>query len=420
MIEAVTNLSRPTGDPIGMTTAPALVVFSHLRWEFVFQRPQHLFTRMAAFRRVLYIEEPFFDPSAPPHWACRDVAPNVRLCQPHTPLETPGFCTAQASVLGQLARELLAAEGLSEYVVWLYTPMAYPLLAELSPRAVIYDCMDELAAFLNAPPELAGHEAALMAEADLVFTGGPSLYRARLGRHPYLYLFPSSVDADHFAQARPTADAPLPEPADQAGLRRPRLGFYGVIDERMDLVLLAALADAHPDWEIVLVGPVVKIDPAQLPRRPNLHYLGARTYAELPAYLAGWDVCLLPFARNAATRYISPTKTLEYMAAERLIVSTPIVDVAEPYGDIVYLGDASQGFIVACERALAASPEERARRVGKMRAVLARTSWATTVRAMEFLIDRGVARRLAAQADVLPASLPAAIELASQSNLGSG
>jgi UDP-galactopyranose mutase len=393
-------------------------VFSHLRWEFVFQRPQHLFTRMAAYRRVLYIEEPVYDPAAAPHWDCRDVAPNVRLCQPHTPLETPGFCTAQASVLGGLVSELLAAEGIGEYVAWLYTPMAYPLLAGLSSRAVIYDCMDELSAFLNAPPELAAHEAALMAEADMVFTGGPSLYRARLGRHPHLYLFPSSVDADHFAQARATAAALPPEPADQAGLRRPRLGFYGVIDERMDLLLLAAMADAHPEWEIVLVGPVVKIDPAQLPRRPNLHYLGARTYAELPAYLSGWDVCLLPFARNASTRYISPTKTLEYMAAERLIVSTPIVDVAEPYGHIVYLGDASQGFIVACERALAASPDERARRIAKMRTVLARTSWSTTVRAMEFLIDRAVARRLAAPAEALPAALPAAARLAREANLG--
>ena len=349
------------------------------------------------------MEEPIFEADAAPHWDCRDVMPNVRVCQPYTAEPTPGFCNAQAPVLRELLAELLAAEGLDNYVVWLYTPMAYPLLEGLTPRALIYDCMDELSAFLNAPPELAGHEAAVFAEADVVFTGGPSLYRARIGRHPHLYLFPSSVDTDHFAQAKPDAETPLREPADQASLRRPRLGFYGVIDERMDLALLEAMALAHPEWDIVIVGPVVKIDPAQLPQQPNLHYLGARTYAELPAYLSGWDVCLLPFARNASTRYISPTKTLEYMAAERMIVSTPIVDVAEPYGDIVYLGDAVQGFIVACERALAASPAERARRVSKMRTVLARTSWQTTARAMEFLIDRAVERREA----VL--SLPAAV-----------
>jgi UDP-galactopyranose mutase len=388
-----------------MTTAPALIVFSHLRWDFVFQRPQHLFTRMAAYRRILYIEEPVYEPGRTPGWECRDVSANVRVCLPQTNVETPGFCNAQAPALRQLVDELLRAEGLTDYVVWLYTPMAYPLLENLAPRAVVYDCMDELSAFLNAPPELAGHEAALFATADLVFTGGPSLYRARLGRHPHLYLFPSSVDTEHFAQARPAARAPQNQAADQHALRRPRLGFYGVIDERMDLALLAGLADAHPEWDIMIVGPVVKIDPADLPQRPNLRYLGPRTYAELPAYLAEWDVCLLPFARNASTRFISPTKTLEYMAAERMIVSTPIVDVAEPYGDIVYLGDAVQGFIVACERALAASPEERARRINKMRTVLARTSWATTARAMEFLIERAVERRQGLLQPALPAAM---------------
>ena len=409
MIEA--RASRPTENELTRTAAPpALVVFSHLRWDFVFQRPQHLFSRMAAYRQVLYIEEPIFDPEAAPHWVCREVMPNVRVCQPFTNVEVPGFCNAQAPALRGLVAELLSEAQLDRYAVWLYTPMAYPMLEGLNPLAVIYDCMDELAAFKNAPPELASHEPAVYQTADLVFTGGPSLYRARLGRHPYLYLFPSSVDTDHFAQARPDAPEPLAEPADQAALRHPRLGFYGVIDERMDLDLLAGMADAHPEWEIVIVGPVVKIDPADLPQRPNLHYLGQRTYEELPAYLAGWDVCLLPFARNASTRYISPTKTLEYMAAERLVVSTPIVDVAEPYGDIVYLGDAVQGFIVACERALAASPEERARRVDKMKAVLARTSWNTTARAMEFLIDRAVERRQA-QTEVA-AALPASVAVA--------
>jgi UDP-galactopyranose mutase len=189
----------------------------------------------------------------------------------------------------------------------------------------------------------------------------------------------------------------LTEPADQAGLPHPRLGFYGVIDERMDLGLLEALALRHPEWQIVLVGPVVKIDPAKLPRRPNLHYLGQRTYAELPAYLAGWDVCLLPFALNDSTRFISPTKTLEYMAAERMIVSTPITDVAEPYDEIVYLGRDAEGFIAACEQALAASPEARAARVEKMRGVLQRTSWTMTARAMEFLIDEAIEKRQAAE-----------------------
>jgi glycosyltransferase involved in cell wall biosynthesis len=206
-----------------------------------------------------------------------------------------------------------------------------------------------------------------------------------------VHCFPSSVDAAHFRLEDP-AGRQVSEAEDQAELPHPRLGFYGVIDERLDLHLIEAVAQAHPDWQMVLVGPVVKIDPVTLPRRPNIHYLGQRTYDELPRYLAGWDVCLLPFARNDATRFISPTKTLEYMAAELPIVSTPITDVAEPYGEIVYLGEAPEEFIAACEAALGASAVERARRGARMREVLATTSWDVTVSAMEELLAAAMSK----------------------------
>jgi UDP-galactopyranose mutase len=401
------------------STAP-LLVFSHLRWDFVYQRPQHLLSRLARFRPVYVIEEPVHDPEAAPHWERSRPAPGVTICRPHSPVAEPGFSNQQIPVLRPLIAELLAAEGLERYVVWLYTPMAFPLAYDLSPEAVVYDCMDELSMFLNAPPEMLERETGVLAWADVVFTGGPSLYRAKLGRHENLHCFPSSVEMEHFRQALPqtgtaTAEPVLPEPADQAALPHPRLGFYGVIDERMDLELLAAMADQHPEWQIVLVGPVVKIDPAHLPRRPNLHYLGQRAYAELPAYLGGWAVCLLPFALNDATRFISPTKTLEYMAAERMIASTPIADVAEPYGDIVFLGQGVVGFIAACEQALAVSPEARAARIEKMRGVLQQTSWNMTARAMEFLIDEALEKRQEAKA------LPAAVlntRQASEARLG--
>jgi UDP-galactopyranose mutase len=265
--------------------------------------------------------------------------------------------------------------------------MALPLAQTLRPRGVVFDVMDELSAFAGAPQEMKDLEAATLAWADVVFTGGPSLYRAKLGRHENLHCFPSSVDAAHFGQARSIDEAP-----DQAHLPHPRLGFYGVIDERMDLGLLDFLATSHPDWQIVMVGPVVKIDWAWLPKQPNLHFLGQRQYAELPSYLAGWDVCLLPFALNESTKFISPTKTLEYMAAELPIVSTPITDVAEPYGRIVYLGNTHDEFVAACEQALAATSEELERRVQQMRQVLATTSWDNTAAAMERLIDEAVAR----------------------------
>jgi UDP-galactopyranose mutase len=209
-----------------------------------------------------------------------------------------------------------------------------------------------------------------------------------------VHCFSSSVDAAHFR----VQDRQMTEAEDQAGVPHPRLGFYGVIDERLDLSLIDFIAHSRPEWHIVLVGPVVKIDPATLPRRQNIHYFGQRSYQELPGYLMGWDVCLLPFARNEATRFISPTKTLEYMAAELPIVSTPITDVAEPYGDIVYLGATPAEFLDACEAALSADRKERETRVAKMRRVLAGTSWDVTVSAMEKLLAAALAKRAAVPA----------------------
>lgn len=374
-----------------MSSRPALIVFSHLRWDFVWQRPQHLLTRLAQRYRVIFIEEPVPADAAGATWTCRTADAGVRVCQPHSPIAAPGFHAEQLPVLEGLLGELLERERLNDPIAWFYTPLAVPLLRALRPRAVVYDCMDELSAFRHAPPELLQRETELLRQADVVFTGGPSLYRAKKDRHANVHCFPSSVDAAHFGQAR----AGLPEPADQAGLPHPRLGFFGVIDERFDVPLLDALARARPDWQFVLVGPVVKIDPATLPRHANIHYLGQKGYAELPAYLGGWDVCLLPFARNEATRFISPTKTLEYMAAERPIVSTPITDVAEPYGDIVYLGDTTETFLAGCERALGESAAEQAARVATMRSVLARTSWDATAESMSAQIEQAASRRAA-------------------------
>jgi UDP-galactopyranose mutase len=373
----------------------AILTFSHLRWDFVYQRPQHLLSRLSHYYRVIFIEEPL---ESPVDWQFCEPAENVLVCRPRN--DSP-----------ELVRGLVEQLGLTDYVLWFYTPMALPLAEGLSPKAIVYDCMDELSAFLNAPAELKEREAALLQRADLVFTGGSSLYRAKRDRHPNVRCFPSSVDAKHFASA---AEG-MQEPADQADLPHPRLGFFGVIDERLDVALLDAMASAHPEWSICMVGPVVKIDPATLPRHPNIRYFGQRTYQQLPAYLAGWDVCLLPFARNASTRFISPTKTLEYMAAAKMIVSTPITDVAEQYGDIVYLGETPGEFIAACERALAADAGERASRRQGMCEVLGRTSWDSTVAAMHALLAEAVRpRRSRAQTIVIgagPTGLSAAYHL---------
>lgn len=371
-----------------MKGKPAIIAFSHLRWNFVYQRPQHLFSGLSTAHRIFFVEEPVRGDSHAPSWQFEHLAPNVTICRPLTPSHAAGFHEQQLPYLVQLVQELPEKLGLEEYIVWFYTPLALPATAGLKPLAIVYDCMDELSAFLGAPPELLKREEELLDKADLVFTGGPSLYRSKKNRHPRTYCFPSSVDAKHFAAANETAEA-----ADQSDLPHPRLGYYGVIDERMDLPLIESLAESHPEWQIVMVGPVVKIDPATLPRNSNIRYYGQRPYEQLPSYLKGWDLCLMPFARNKSTEFISPTKTLEYMAAEKMIVSTPIADVAEPYGHLVFLGRTPGEFAKACEQALALDPRERARRHAGMRKVLGQTSWASTVSRMTGLISEIVERK---------------------------
>ena len=392
-----------------MATPRDLIVFSHLRWDFVWQRPQHLISRLARSRRVFFVEEPIRDETGPDRWEIAEPISGLHVCRPRTMHDAPGFHDGQYEPLGRLIERLVAEKGIGEHDAWFYTPMAFPLARHLDPSVVVYDCMDELSAFLHAPKELLERERLLFERADVVFTGGPSLHRAKKDRHANAHCFSSSVDAAHFAKAK----GDIAEPAEQAPLPHPRLGFFGVIDERLDIPLLDAAAALRPDWQFVLVGPVVKIDPDTLPRRANIHYMGQRPYAELPAFLSGWDVCLLPFALNDATKYISPTKTLEYMAAERPIVSTPITDVAEPYGDIVAIVERAEELVEACDKALAMGDAERNDMITRMRGVLARTSWDSTAAAMVKRIEDAAGKRAArnatASADGGSTSIPVAV-----------
>ena len=282
---------------------PLLICFSHLRWDFVFQRPQHLMTRFARDHRVIFWEEPIADSDAAARLDVRQCKQSgVTIVTPHGP---PGLDGSELDRGVKALVDKFLTGNRAPLIRWYYTPMMLPISRHLEAVCTIYDCMDELANFRFAPPELLSLEAELFGRADLVFTGGYSLYEAKRARHPDVHPFPSSVDAAHFRAAR----ARRRDPEDQRALPRPRLGFYGVIDERIDLALLAAVADARPDWTLVMVGPVVKIDPAELPQRANIAWLGSKTYDELPAYLSGWDVALMPFAINESTKYTSPTKT---------------------------------------------------------------------------------------------------------------
>ena len=359
-----------------------VVCFSHLRWHFVFQRPQHLLTRCAAERRVFFFEEPIEDAAASP-WLELQQDKGVTVVIPHLLPATPDAATVQ--ILRRLLDGLLITCDITQYVLWYYTPMALAFSEHLRPAAIVFDCMDELSAFAHAPAALKDAEQALLQRADVVFTGGQSLYEAKRDAHANIHPFPSSVDVRHFAQARD----PGIEPDDQEALPHPRLGFFGVIDERMDLELLAGVADRQPHWHLVLVGPIAKIDPVTLPQRANIHYLGGKTYEELPSYIAFWDVALMPFARNDATRFISPTKTPEYLAAGKPVVSTSIRDVVRPYGQqgLARIADTVDDFVAACAAAL---QEDAASRWRYADAFLRQTSWDGTWAQMRQLMERAI------------------------------
>jgi glycosyltransferase involved in cell wall biosynthesis len=359
-----------------------IVCFSHLRWNFVFQRPQHILSRMARSHRVFYIEEPLFMAAENKHVV--HISPeNVWVVTPHIIYE-PGSqegLKAQREVLDNLWGHFM----IRDFMFWYYTPMALPFTRHMQPKTTVYDCMDELSAFKFAPPVLTQLESELFEKADVVFTGGHSLYESKKERHHNIYPFPSSIDKSHFAKAREEAD----DPADQAAIPHPRLGFFGVLDERFDIELVEKVATAKPEWQIVLIGPVVKIDEHSLPRRDNIHYLGQKSYQELPGYIRGWDIAMIPFALNESTRFISPTKTPEYLAAGKPVISTAIRDVVKPYGEqeLVHIIHSAEEFIEKATIEL--DKKDRTDWLQSVDDFLAGNSWEQTCDAMKELIQKG-------------------------------
>lgn len=330
-----------------------ILCFSHLRWDFVFQRPQHLLTRFAKIFNVFYLEEPVFENISAPFLSKTLREENLWVLTPHLPegLSEDEIIYKQERLVGQFLNKQNAAD----FAFWYYTPMALQYSKTFTPAMVIYDCMDELSAFKFAPPAIKILEKELFSKADVVFTGGHSLYEAKQDQHSNIFPFPSSIDKQHFEKARTYKKSPK----DQLEISRPRIGFFGVIDERFDVDLIAEMAEKRPDWQFILIGPVVKIDPAVLPQRENIHYKGSKTYLELPEYLSGWDIALIPFLLNESTQFISPTKTPEYLAAGIPVVSTPIKDVVRPYGDkkLVHIARTSDQFIAKINQELAAPKE---------------------------------------------------------------
>jgi glycosyltransferase involved in cell wall biosynthesis len=379
--------------PAGDAGAP-IIVHSHLRWDFVWQRPQQLLSRFAQRSDVLFVEEPIYvDDAREAHLVVTRPMDRVHRVVPMLPAELRGEYDASIVVIREALRQELAPAGalggrFSRPIQWFYTPMPAPaMIGAFDERAVVYDCMDELSKFRFAPTALVDRERHLLTQADVVFAGGYKLSQSKARYHGNVHFFGCGVDVAHFATAR---SADLDVPREIASLARPVVGYYGVIDERIDYDLLRTLASSLSDVELVMVGPVVKVDPAELPQAENIHWLGQRQYAELPAHVKGFDVCLMPFAMNDATEYINPTKTLEYMAAGKPIVSTAVSDVVHNFTPVVAVARSPEEFVAAVRSAIEQPNVELiARGFEQARA----NSWESIVSRMERIIRDAVRTR---------------------------
>ena len=365
-----------------------LICLCHIRWNFVYQRPQHLLNRFAVNNRVFVIEEPVFE-SESDYYEISKPDENANLWVVVLHISKNTTAEKRNHTLKALLDSFMYSNNIHKYILWYYSPMALAYTDHLYPSLTVYDCMDELSAFKSPPPQIKEMEASLLSRSDLVFTGGHSLYKAKRHLHHNIHSFPSSIDKSHFNVARNFKE----DPADQAAIPHPRFGFYGVIDERFDILLIDQLSQLRPDWQFVFLGPVTKINPASLPKRENIHYLGSKKYKDLPSYLSGWDVAILPFALNESTKFISPTKTPEYLAGGKPVISTSITDVVTPYGKegLVHIADTPEEFIAAATTIL--SNEDKEAWSKKVDLFLKDISWNKTWHKMSQLIDEALERK---------------------------
>ena len=370
----------------------SFIVHSHLRWDFVWQRPQQILSRLAQHHPILFVEEPIFGDFAGSSLDISYPHANVIRVVPYLDNNyAPDYDRAARMVLVMLREQLKTNATLANLfrkrVQWFYTPMPTPImLGEFNEMGVVYDCMDELAQFKDAPADLRNREHFLLKNADIVFTGGRNLYEAKSRAHANVHFFGCGVDIEHFGKAR------LPQTSiadDIKTFSAPIAGYFGVIDERLDYALIAQMAQAKPQWTFVMVGPVVKVDPNSLPQAPNIKWLGQRDYKELPNYVKAFDVCLMPFSLNAATQYINPTKTLEYMAANKPILSTAVADVIKNFTPVVQVAYSPAEFVQRLEATRALSREM----LDAGLAMAGKASWDAIVATIRQLIKDAILRQ---------------------------
>lgn len=273
-------------------------------------------------------------------------------------------------------------------VQWFYSPMsATTMLGAFDESLVVYDCMDELAQFRFAPSELVQRERYLLARADVVFAGGVGLADAKSRYNRNVHFFGCGVDVEHFSRAH--SPFTLAHPA-LALATKPVLGYIGVIDERLDYELIARLADTFPHATIAMIGPVVKVAFEELPKRANILWLGQQPFEDLPRFLKQFDVCLMPFAINSATQFINPTKTLEYLATGKPVVSTALFDVVRNYSSLVRIASTIGEFVIAVQQELE-HPDKTRSDAGIEKA--SRSSWNAIVDDMSNLMSEALASR---------------------------
>ncbi|HZH98697.1 MAG TPA: glycosyltransferase [Fimbriimonadaceae bacterium] len=365
------------------------VVLSHLRWSFVWQRPQQFLSRFAKDHPILFIEEPEYTLSEgeAPTVSVEPTENNITVARMKFPAGTPRDKSFDLKMI-QMTEDLIATVNengeFDKPLLWFYSPMESPWALQLDCRGVVYDCMDELSQFRFAPQALVDNEALLLSKADIVFTGGYELAAKKAKQHNNVHTFGCGVEYDHFSKAQ-LDETEIPE--DVRDLKKPVVGWFGVVDERVDYDLIREAAEKRPDWSFVLVGPVVKVDEQMLPKAPNIHWLGQRDYKVLPNYCKAYDICMMCFALNEATEFINPTKALEYLATGKPVISTAVKDVLRQYSDDLYICKSTDEFIEMAERALAGKDQEmRARGLERAQ----RCSWESTVAEMERLIAEAI------------------------------
>ncbi|MDT0644726.1 glycosyltransferase [Zunongwangia sp. F363] len=357
----------------GKKTEYDMLVFSHLRWGFVYQRPQHIISRLSANYHILFIEEPVhFDVGEEKSFELEIINQNLHVLKPKVS-DIPSI----SNILKPLIKNGPTAVG------WFYSAAFSPLLTDFRFDKVIYDCMDELSLFKGAPSELINQEKFLLSEANIVFTGGKSLYESKHKSHNNVHCFPSSVEQEHFRKASQEKSL---SPEDLQKINSPMVGYCGVIDERIDLDLLQKTAILLPEIAFIMVGPLAKIQEEDLPREENIHYLGMKPYNSLPVYLATFDIAMMPFALNDSTKFISPTKTLEYMAAGKPIISTAIKDIMRDYSNCIPIIASAEEFANAIKNILKDPKDFSA----DYKEILSKTSWDSTAAQMEEIIKSKV------------------------------